>query len=68
MHIFKLKDKNDKKNAPNAVLITLKTMGISEAKNDIDVMTVSMFFKTKGETLKPRKNFGMTGQIASKHI
>jgi len=43
-------------------------MGISEAKNDIDVMTVSMFFKTKGETLKPRKNFGMTGQIANKRI
>jgi len=40
----------------------------NEGRNGIVVMIVNMFFKTKGETLKPRKNFGMTGQIANKRI
>ena len=68
MHIFKLKDKNDKKNAPNAVPKVLEKMVFSEVRNDTAVMAAGMFFKIKEETPKQKKSFGMTGQIASKHI
>lgn len=50
------------------VLIVLKMMGINEVKNDTAVITVSMSFRTKEETLGSRKNFGKIGPTINKRM
>ena len=49
-------------------LVILEKMVLNEASKGIVAITVGMFFRTKGETLGLRKNFGKIGLTTNKRI
>jgi len=68
MHIFNLRNKNDKKNAPNAVQKRQRKMDLKTEKRDTNATIADISFRTVAETLNQEQSYGKTGQITSKPI